>query len=137
MKTKLELIKARNKAQQELDNFRLRPNIETYLNMPIIVDGHYRKYLSYVDEEGNAVCFDDSDRFTTNGKTSVYFIWQPDYDRPSLLNFRPVDATLPEHDNWLIKKEGIPAFTRRSDKKHIIYEYFGHKCLPIYENKRG
>ncbi len=104
MTTESELIQARDDAQKALDAFRAKPKIKVYKNMPVFVNGKPR-YASHLDSRDWLIYFKNGATSYTNGDRELAIVayWQPDYDRPSLFSWRPVDETIPEHGKWLIK----------------------------------
>lgn len=138
MTTETELIFKRNTAlkisrdaQQELDDFRAKPKIKVYKNRPVIIDGE-KVYACCLHDGVLSYYMDGANSYTNGGLPLVETKnWQPDYDRPSLLNWRPVDETIPEHREWLVRMDdGFLGIIRR-DKNFLLKGYKTGECLPL------
>lgn len=135
MTTESKLIEARDKAQKELDYFRARPKIQVYKNMPVIVNGD-PQYASHMGDRDQLIYFPRGVTSHTNKDPVLLEVsnWQLDYDRPSLLNFRPVNQTIPEHGNWLVRLIGKRHSVVKCSKRVLVMEFKGYECLPLYED---
>ncbi len=122
-------------AEQELVEFRAKPKIKVYRNMPVIVYGK-KRYASHLDDSGTLWYYPaGANSYTCIESKYSATEWQPDYDRPSLLSWRPVDETIPEHGKWLLKNNIGQIFFSSYGKRGILTHYNACVCLPLYEEK--